>query len=199
MHLIHSNNNYKVISRIRQSFDSNAPMLEIHDNNIELKDPSNRNSNEKQTFNFSSVFDFDASQEVIFQYVCDHSITKIIEGHNACVMSYGQTGSGKTFTIFGEDERYTPTLINLFQEKKKDRRGLVPKTIEFLFKRGKELEEIREFVITCSMVEIYLDQVRDLGKAYLENTGKIHSIIKINLFRSKGIWRVTSFSYCIEF
>lgn len=168
MHLIHSNNNYKVICRVRHSLEDESSMLEIQDNNVSIKDPSNKHSNEKQTFNFSSVFDYEASQDVIFKYVCDHSITKIIEGHNACIISYGQTGSGKTFTIFGEDERYTPTLMNLYQEKKKDRRGLVPKTIEFLFKRARELEEIREFVITCSMVEIYLDQVRDLGKSYLE-------------------------------
>ena len=171
MHLIHSNNNYKVICRVRQQIEETAPMIEITDNNVAIKDPSNKNSNEKQVFNFSSVFDFETSQEVLFKYVCDHSITKIIEGHNACVISYGQTGSGKTFTIFGEDEKYTPTLMNLYQEKKKDRRGLVPKTVEYLFRRGKELEEIREFVITCSMVEIYLDNVRDLGKAYLEVHG----------------------------
>ena len=171
MHLIHSNNNYKVICRVRQQIEESAPMIDIHDNNVSIKDPSNKNSNEKQVFNFSSVFDYDISQDLLFKYVCDHSITKIIEGHNSCIISYGQTGSGKTYTIFGEDEKYTPTLVNLFQEKKKDRRGLVPKTVEFLFKRAKELEEIREFVITCSMVEIYLDQVRDLGKAYLENNG----------------------------
>ena len=177
MHLIHSNNNYKVICRVRQQIEESAPMIEIHDNNVSIKDPSNNNSNEKQVFNFSAVFDYEASQEILFKYACDHSITKIIEGHNSCIISYVPTGSGKTFKIFGEDEKYTPTLMNLFQEKKKDRRGLVPKTVEYLFRRAKELEEIREFVITCSMVEIYLDQVRDLGKAYLESNGEVLSLI----------------------
>jgi len=30
------------------------------------------------------------------------------------------------------------------------------------------MDELREFVITCSMYEIYLDKVRDLGSAYVE-------------------------------
>lgn len=50
---------------------------------------------------------------------------------------------------------------------RKDRRGLIPRTVEHLFRKAQELEDIREFVITCSMTEIYLDQVRDLGKAYV--------------------------------
>ena len=32
------------------------------------------------------------------------------------------------------------------------------------------MEELREFVITCSMFEIYLDKVRDLGSAFLEKS-----------------------------
>lgn len=167
MHLIHSNNNYKVICRLRPQ-ENRSSMLEISENNIIIKDPSNRASSEKQLFNFSSVFDELSQQELLFKYVCDHALTKIIEGHNSCVLSYGQTGSGKSFTIFGEDERYSSNLINFYKERKTDRKGLVPKTIEYLFKRGKELEEIREFVISCSMVEIYLDQVRDLGRSYSE-------------------------------
>lgn len=173
MHLIHSNNNYKVICRVRQQLDEGEPMIEIQDNNVSIKDPSNQMSNDKQNFSFSSVFDAAASQELLFKYILDHSISKIIEGHNSCILSYGQTGSGKTFTIFGEDERYTPTLVNLYQQGKKDRKGLVVKTVEYLFKRARELEEIREFVISCSMVEIYLDQVRDLGRAYIESHGTI--------------------------
>ena len=33
------------------------------------------------------------------------------------------------------------------------------------------MEELREFVITCSMYEIYLDKVRDLGAAFMDKTG----------------------------
>ncbi len=52
----------------------------------------------------------------------------------------------------------------------------MPRTIDYLFKKAKDLEEIREFVITCSFIEIYLDQVRDLGKAYLEALGIVNLI-----------------------
>lgn len=59
----------------------------------------------------------------------------------------------------------------------RDKRGGVCKTIEYLFRKAEELSEIREFVITCSLAEIYLDQVRDLGKAYLTNSDGIFFII----------------------
>ena len=94
---------------------------------------------------------------------------KVIEGHNSCIINYGQTGSGKTFTTFGEDERYSINAMNLYLDGKRDKRGMVCRAVEFLFKKAQELEDIREFVLTCSLAEIYLDQVRDLGKAYVQN------------------------------
>jgi len=90
----------------------------------------------------------------------------VIEGSNSCILCYGQTGSGKTYSIFGEDESYSLSS-GVVSDGRKDKRGLVPRTVEHLFRKAKELEDIREFVITCSMTEIYLDQVRDLGKPYL--------------------------------
>lgn len=65
----------------------------------------------------------------------------------------GQTGSGKTYTIFGEGDA--------------DRRGLLPRTVEYLFDRIEECSERKEIGMVCSFLEIYLDQIRDLGRAYL--------------------------------
>lgn len=169
-HLIHSNTNYKVICRIKPHSPP-SQMISINDSSLSIRDPTSR-SQESQNFNFNALFDSTATQETIFRYVCENNINKILEGHNSCVLSYGQTGSGKSFTMFGEDDKYTPGLDPLYQEKKKDRRGLVVKSVEYLFKRGKEMEESREFVISCSMFEIYLDQVRDLGREYEEREGE---------------------------
>lgn len=41
--------------------------------------------------------------------------------------------------------------------------------MEYFFRKAQELEEIREFVITVSMAEIYQDAIRDLGKSYAQN------------------------------
>ena len=48
---------------------------------------------------------------------------------------------------------------------------MIPKTIAQLFEKEKEMDDLREFVITCSMYEIYLDKVRDLGSAFIEKSG----------------------------
>ncbi|KAL4466133.1 hypothetical protein ABPG74_004370 [Tetrahymena malaccensis] len=163
-----ANNNYKIFSRIRP-IEYQSKMIECGgDNTISIRDPSSKQK-EKQTFQFNGVFDNNTNQETIWAHVCEPCIQKVIEGHNSCILSYGQTGSGKSFTIFGEDERFSINQGNLFMDGRKDRRGLVPRTVEHLFRKAQELEDIREFVITCSMTEIYLDQVRDLGKAYFQN------------------------------
>lgn len=49
---------------------------------------------------------------------------------------------------------------------RKDRRGIVPRSLEFLFKKATEFDEIREFVITASLAELYLENVRDLGRGW---------------------------------
>lgn len=42
-------------------------------------------------------------------------------------------GSGKSYTIFGEDENFTP---GNYVSYKVDRRGLVPRTIEYLIEKS---------------------------------------------------------------
>ena len=64
-----------------------------------------------------------------------------MEGYNGTIFAYGQTGSGKTYTITGGAERY-------------DDRGLIPRSIQFIFKQIQaRKEQIYEFKI--SYLEIY--------------------------------------------
>ena len=49
---------------------------------------------------------------------------------------------------------------------KKDRRGVVPLTIEFLLKKRLEWREEKKLIIKCSFFEIYLMELRDLGRLY---------------------------------
>ena len=118
------------------------------------------------SFTLIKSFDQFARQESVFQYVVDNAINKALEGTNCCLVSYGQTGAGKTYTSFGDDEKFTPNTINLYSDTQKDKKGLIPKTIEYLLKKNKEMEGIRELILTCTFVEIYLDQVRDLSRNF---------------------------------
>ena len=165
------NPNFKVCVRVKH-MELQSRMIEtINDTSLSIKDVTNKSNIEKQIYNFNMVWDQFAGQDTIFQYTYEHAVQKIIEGNNACVLSYGQTGGGKTYSVFGEDERYTVDNIKTYGENKKDRRGLVPRTVELLLQKNKEFQGVKEFVLTCSFAEIYLDQVRDLGKFIHEGGG----------------------------
>jgi hypothetical protein len=52
-----------------------------------------------------------------------------------------------------------------------DIRGMIPRSVEYLFERVTEKSEKNEIVIFSTFLEIYNDQIRDLGKAYLVSNG----------------------------
>eukprot|EP00981_Chlorochromonas_danica_P004578 scaffold912_cov187-Ochromonas_danica.AAC.56 len=68
----------------------------------------------------------------------------------------GQTGSGKTYTMFGNEGEI---------------RGIIPRSIEYLFQALAKRSVTSEVAMVCSFLEIYNDQIRDLGKAYLVAMG----------------------------
>ncbi|CAD8199501.1 unnamed protein product [Paramecium octaurelia] len=145
-----TNQNYKVFARVRP-IDYQQKMVDFTNESISIRDPTNKNAESKMV-SFSSVC---TTQEHVFR-VIEPMLQKLIEGHNSCILSYGQTGSGKSYTLFGQEgEEYKP-----------DKRGIVTGAIDYLLSKAQEFEEIREFEITATMAELFLDQVRDLGKAY---------------------------------
>ena len=60
----------------------------------------------------------------------------------------GQTGSGKTYTMFGEGPEV---------------RGVIPRSVEYLFQCLSKKAATSEVAMVCSFLEIYNDQIRDLG------------------------------------
>ena len=106
-------------------------------------------------FLFDRVFWTDTRQAMFFQEVAKPLVQSCLEGRNCCVFAYGQTGSGKTHTIFGNNG---------------DQRGMIPRAVEFIFA---ELEKTtaryaqKEVAVTVSLLELYCDQIRDLGKVLL--------------------------------
>ncbi|GMI94694.1 hypothetical protein HRI_003138700 [Hibiscus trionum] len=99
-------------------------------------------NNKSKRYTFDKVF-HGSSQDGIFSEV-EPVIKSVLDGYNACIFAYGQTGTGKTFTMEGALE--SP--------------GIVPRTIETLFKQAEDSNHT--FLITFSMLEIYLGNLRDL-------------------------------------
>lgn len=166
---VHSNPLYKIFFRIcpvEQQAQQRMIQIDEFNNSMRLHDPTRLSPSLE--FSARKIFQENHTQEIVFENLLNEGLSRIIEGHNSCILSYGQTGSGKTYTVFGEDDKYSLNALGIFKERGNERQGMVPRTIEFLLKSSRELQEIREFVITCNMFEVYLDQVRDLGRSFYE-------------------------------
>ena len=102
------------------------------------------NRNRAKEYNFDAVFDQDSTQDQVFED-CERLIQSAIDGYNVCIFAYGQTGSGKTFTIQGNQENP----------------GLTPRAIVHMFDIIREMSNFR-IKLKCYMVELYLNNLRDL-------------------------------------
>lgn len=105
-----------------------------------------------KSFKFDRVFDQDADQEEIYDVCTKNLILGCFEGYNATVLAYGQTGSGKTFTMG------TTELAGLTMEEY----GIVPRVIQFVFDEIEKRKSQAEFVVKCTFLEIYNEELHDL-------------------------------------
>eukprot|EP00746_Dinoflagellata_sp_MGD_P011368 gnl/MRDRNA2_/MRDRNA2_123805_c0_seq1.p1 gnl/MRDRNA2_/MRDRNA2_123805_c0~~gnl/MRDRNA2_/MRDRNA2_123805_c0_seq1.p1 ORF type:complete len:1154 (-),score=244.37 gnl/MRDRNA2_/MRDRNA2_123805_c0_seq1:90-3503(-) len=94
-----------------------------------------------------------ASQDLVHADIGSVVIQNALNGFNGCLFAYGQTGAGKSYSVVGYP----------------DAPGIIPRSVEEIFKRKGELEKQqcepgkeKEIRIWISFVEIYNEQVRDL-------------------------------------
>ncbi|XWS73402.1 hypothetical protein CRYUN_Cryun02cG0125100 [Craigia yunnanensis] len=136
--------NIRVYCRVRpftlgENLGRLGPVVALDTSNLLLKLADNKS----KRYTFDKVFHPGSAQDGVFSEV-EPVIKSVLDGYNACIFAYGQTGTGKTFTMEG-------TL---------DSPGIVPRTIETLFKQA--VDSNHTFLITFSMLEIYLGNLKDL-------------------------------------
>ncbi|XP_078442011.1 ATP binding microtubule motor family protein [Wolffia australiana] len=107
---------------------------------------------EELAFCFDKVFYQDAEQEDVFEYLAMPVVLDAMNGINGTILTYGQTGAGKTYSMEG------PNISGYRGEKK----GLLPRAVDKLFEQIKHSEETTKLTVKISMVEIYMEKVRDL-------------------------------------
>ena len=100
-------------------------------------------------FTFDRVFDESSTQISVFQDTAVPLVNDVLEGYNATIFAYGQTGTGKTFTMEGDITS-------------EDFKGIIPRSVEALFKGVELAEEHIEFTFKVSFIEIYMEKIRDL-------------------------------------
>lgn len=106
----------------------------------------------RHQFKFCRVFEQNASQEEVFDAIAKNMIDSFLEGYNGTIFAYGQTSSGKTHTIEGSGRRFTD-------------RGLIPRTLSYIYKALEKRGEEEESSVHVSYMEIYQDVGYDLLNA----------------------------------
>jgi hypothetical protein len=111
-----------------------------------------------QNFTFDAVFDEDSTQEELYNETTIDSVDAVLQGTSATIMTYGQTGSGKTFTVLGA---VSQNPLDGDDVVVKDT-GLFLRVLRDILNYKKQREIVSHVVVCISVIEIYLDNVRDL-------------------------------------
>ncbi|XP_017471190.1 PREDICTED: chromosome-associated kinesin KIF4A [Rhagoletis zephyria] len=120
--------------------------------------------NRTDTFTFNYVFDAHDTQEYIYDVIVTDLLDKFFSGFNATILAYGQTGSGKTHT-----------MGTAFDGELDENAGVIPRIMRDIFERIKKLAEEYDFVVKCSFMELYQEQLYDL----LSDQARDHAIVEM--------------------
>nr|BAA07612.1 kinesin protein [Caenorhabditis elegans] len=99
-------------------------------------------------FTFDGAYFMIRPGEQIYNDIVFPLVENVIEGYNGTVFAYGQTGSGKTFSMQGIET--IPA-----------QRGVIPRAFDHIFTATATTENVK-FLVHCSYLEIYNEEVRDL-------------------------------------
>ena len=158
----------KVAIRVRpmnqHEIEQNSKLcVEVETSNNTVSCTSDKN--ETKTFQFDYVYPMETTQKQIYDEVAFPIVDSIFEGYNGTIFAYGQTGCGKTYTMMG--------IVN-----DENLKGIIPNAFSHIFGFIKT-EESKKFLIRCSFVEIYNEEVRDL-------LGNKNQKLKIREDKNKG-------------
>ena len=112
----------------------------------------------KSCYTFDNVFTAFSTQEEVFEATVKPVIMEVMRGFESTVFAYGQTGTGKTHTM--EGSLASPELY-----------GVIPRSAQAIFEHLRQ-PQYKEQVVTCSYLEIYNEELRDL-LAEQNNGGKL--------------------------
>jgi len=74
----------------------------------------------------------------------------LVLGFNGTIIAYGQTASGKTYTMEGKGKG------------NQGLRGIIPRMVDNIFNYIEESPDHIEFMVKLSIIEIYMEELRDL-------------------------------------
>ncbi|KAG9397158.1 Kinesin motor domain [Carpediemonas membranifera] len=142
--------NIKVIARFRPQNDMEVAKGGHRCVDIVRKDTVCLSVGDMQhQFSFDKVLDEDATQQEVFDAAAKDVLADVLKGYNSTIFAYGQTAAGKTYTMEGP-EIHDDHL-----------QGVIARSVATIFD---ELEGStnQDWSVTVSMLEIYMERIRDL-------------------------------------
>ena len=109
---------------------------------------SGGNNDQNKSFTFDAVYDENTQERIFYDESCFSLVENVLEGFNATIFAYGQTGCGKSWTMQGPSN--PPEL-----------RGVIPNSFSHLFDHINSSSDV-EFLVRCSYLEIYNEEIKDL-------------------------------------
>ncbi|KAJ9564807.1 hypothetical protein OSB04_000773 [Centaurea solstitialis] len=168
-------NNICVCARFRHVDDAEPICITRSDSQtFTLKD----DKDEQYMFSFDKVFYEDSQQADVYEFLARPIVGDTIKAINGTIITYGQTGAGKTYTmevmcilgntIFQKQLFQMKSIFDILVqgvnilETDDCKKGLLPRVVDELFEAIKLSGEATAYTIKLSMVEIYMERVRDL-------------------------------------
>lgn len=106
----------------------------------------------ESTFAFDRVYYQGSEQVDVYEFLAQPIVQDAFNGINGTIITYGQTGAGKTYSMEGTN------ILDCHGQNK----GLLPRVVDGLFHCLESADEMTKCTIKLSMVEIYLEKIRDL-------------------------------------
>lgn len=140
----------KVLVSVRVRPTDDEPVWSIGPTHptIKLKEHRAKTSASPQEFRYDHVLT-GSENKPVYNAAARAHVHAAMDGYNAVIFAYGQTASGKTFTLTGNE----------------DEPGIIPQAMKDVFKYIRRTPD-REYLLRCSYLEIYNEQIHDLLSTY---------------------------------
>ena len=102
---------------------------------------------------------------------------QVAKGRNGVFLSYGQTGSGKSFVTLGENNFELEKSVSSDINNPHDSRGIVVRAVRQLLEASKNNASVE---VSLSFYDIYLDNIRDIGKYVNDDLNKLRDVNQIS-------------------
>jgi kinesin family protein 4/21/27 len=146
-------------------------------------------------FTYDACFNSNCAQEEVFNKCVRNLVLGCFSGFNATVLAYGQTGSGKTWTM---GSGYTSDIAP-------EQYGIIPRVINLIFDEVDRRKHKTEFIVKCSFLEIYNEELNDLLDPMLGNSSKQINIreekngtISVYGLREEKVENADEMAYCLD-